>query len=410
MQLKVLVPPRTIGDAATPGFEFQINHLKTIRTAAMLSVVTLTAWMAIACTFFNAAPSECVQAAEGAGLSDETIDQLRNPDGLNPVEQAALQRILVQAGIDDICEVGADTASLKEASQDTKRATVDGRNRNQETQEPSGPATNGSDQASHADYAQCLDEVYLRASDDYDSYYWLSAAVWYCQHLEPEPVPTSNPARCSLDQIEVTQTRYPEWEEVLHYWYGLATCNPPPTADATQIGRGSNITPTPYSACLDNAYLAHTDILGNGELTAGVSAWLCRNHMPDPPDTHRQRCDLNEMADTKELYSEWPEELHEWHAIMQCLPDWRPDVQIGSDTYSTCLDDIYWQVADRYDKDTAISAAVWRCRNQMPGPPSIYNPRCEINHLRREEEPELEWPRELYAWNAIVQCYPAYEP
>ena len=398
-----------------PEFELRLNPPKTIPMAAITAIAVLTAWVAIACTFFNAAPSECVQAAEDAGLPDEVIDQLRNPDGLNPVERAALQQILIQAGIDDICEIGADAPSPGGTSQDnqstpTERPAAEGRNRDQETQEPPRTMSRRSSQANDGDYAQCLDEVYLRASDDYDSYYWLSAAVWYCQHLEPIPVAMSNPARCGLDQIEVTQSRYPEWAELLHYWYALVTCNPPPTADATHIGRGSNITPTPYSACLDNAYLAHAEMLGSGELTAGVSAWLCRDHLPDPPDTHRQRCDLNQLADTKELYHEWPEELHEWHAIMQCLPDWRPDVQAGEDTYSTCLGEVYWQVADRYDKDAAISAAVWRCRNQMPDPPAIYNPRCEINHLRREEEPELEWPGEMYPWNAIVQCYPAYEP
>ena len=75
------------------------------------------------------------------------------------------------------------------------------------------------------------------------------------------------------------------------------------------------------------------------------------------------------MTDTKELYSERPEELHEWHAIMQCLPDWHPDVQIGSDTYSTCLDDIYWQSSNRHEKATAIPVAVYCVARTTTSPP-----------------------------------------
>ena len=46
----------------------------------------------------------------------------------------------------------------------------------------------------------------------------------------------------------------------------------------------------------------------------------------------------------------------------------------------------------------------------MPEPPTIYNPRCEINQLKREEETDYERASELHAWKAIVQCYPAYRP
>ena len=131
--------------------------------------------------------------------------------------------------------------------------------------------------------------------------------------------------------------------------------------------------------------------------------------LPEPPATHLRRCDLDRAAGTRELYPEWPERLHDWHAIMQCLPDWRPNEVPGESTYTTCLGDVYLQVADSYgSKDRAIPAAVWRCRDQMPEPPAFYNPRCEINHRRRGDESVLQWPDELHAWNAIVQCYPAY--
>ena len=259
-------------------------------------------------------------------------------------------------------------------------------------------------------YAQCLDEVFLRANDDYNDYYWLSAAAWYCRHLQPTPLAPSNTTRCNLNQIEITEQRYPEWDELLHYWHAVAVCDPRPTTDATHIGRGSSISPTPYGSCLDNAFLSYRENLGDSELVAGVSAWLCQDHLPTPPDTHRLRCDLNRLAEAEELYPEWPEDIRQWHAIMHCLPDWQLHTDIGEDIYSTCLGDVYAQVNENYDKDAAISAAVWRCKNHMPKPPEIYNPRCEINQLRREGNDQDQWPAELTGWNAIVQCYPSYKP
>lgn len=52
----------------------------------------------------NASPSECIQAAEGAGLPDEIIKQLKNPGDLNPAERFALNRALNRAGIAGACE------------------------------------------------------------------------------------------------------------------------------------------------------------------------------------------------------------------------------------------------------------------------------------------------------------------
>ena len=70
----------------------------------ILSTAALTAALITACSFFQAAPSECIQAAESAGLPDSVIEQLRDPDGLDPIQQAALQQILRRAGIDDVCD------------------------------------------------------------------------------------------------------------------------------------------------------------------------------------------------------------------------------------------------------------------------------------------------------------------
>ena len=380
--------------------------------ASALAVLAIAMLAAVAC--FSAAPSECIEAAEAAGLPDEVIEQLRNPGDLNAIERAALNRALSQAGVHDVCEVAADGGSGSseaaksgddpERSESSNSATDQERNNTYQTEETRR------EQRSGAAYAECLDDVYLRASDDYDGYYWLSAAIWYCRELEPAPWTVSAVARCNLDQIEATQQRYPEWAEILHVWYAMAICNPRPTPDTTHVRTKSNIKPTAFGACLDNAYLSIGEIIGGHDAAIGFSSWLCQDYLPEPPESHRQRCDLNSIAETQAIYPEWPGALHNWHAIMQCLPEWELRQDPDEGAYATCLGDVYWQVADRYPKDHAIPTAVWRCRDYMPEPPTAYNPRCEINHLRRDEESQLQWTDELYAWNAIVQCYPKYRP
>ena len=56
----------------------------------------------LACT--SAAPSECVKAAEGAGLPDSVIEQLKKPGDLNAIERVALREVLKKAGLDEICD------------------------------------------------------------------------------------------------------------------------------------------------------------------------------------------------------------------------------------------------------------------------------------------------------------------
>ena len=80
-----------------------------------IGFVLLIVGLLVACT--SAAPSACIQAAQDAGLSDGTIEQLRNPGDLNALERAALNRVLTQAGIDDVCQIASDeTASTPEAN------------------------------------------------------------------------------------------------------------------------------------------------------------------------------------------------------------------------------------------------------------------------------------------------------
>ena len=384
----------------------KVKTLASGRISGFTAALAILLIAAIAC--FSAAPSECIEAAEEAGLPDNVIEQLRNPEDLNAIERAALRRILDQAGIDDVCEVASEAAESPDIPGSSQSDKSNSRE-NSGQDEPEKAQDYRQGQQRGRAYAECLDDVYLRASDDYDSGYWLPAAIWYCRELSPAPQAKAAVARCNLDQIEATQQRYPEWDDILHRWHALAICNPLPTPDTTHIGTNSDIQPTVLSACLDNAYLTNVELVGNGEAAVGISTWFCQDYLPEPPASLRQRCDLNHIAETQELYPEWPEYLHNWHAIMQCLPNWQLSQELGESAYATCLGDIYWQVADRYPKDHAIPAAVWRCRNHMPEPATIYNPRCEINHQRRDEESQLQWPDELYAWNAIVQCYPAYK-
>ena len=284
---------------------------------------------------------------------------------------------------------------------------------------PPSPAVNGTpagllpatpvSSSGGSSYAACLDDFYLRVSDDYSVEYWLPAAVWYCRDLAPVPQDGFSSNRCVLDRMDDAKKQYSGSGERWGWWYAIAVCKPPPSADESHIALGYVVQPTVYGACLDNVYLSNRELVGDGEVLVGVSAWLCRGYLPEPPATHLRRCDLDRAAGTKELYPEWDGGLHYWHALMQCFPEWRAHEVPGESAYTTCLSDVYLQVMDSYGgKDRAIPAAVWRCLDHMPEPPAFYNPRCEINHRKRDEESGLQWPSELHDWNAIVQCYPPY--
>ena len=118
-----------------------------LKIIASITIAALMLGFSIACDFFNAAPSECIQVAEDAGLPDHVIEQLRNPEGLNAVEQAALQRVLVQARIDDVCEVGSETMPGAARSDEQDRSTPDTVNPVRQTDDSSGATENNRDDA-----------------------------------------------------------------------------------------------------------------------------------------------------------------------------------------------------------------------------------------------------------------------
>ena len=89
----------------------------------IVAALVIALLAAIAC--FNAAPSECIEAAEEAGFPDKVIEQLRNPGDLNAIERAALNRALSQAGIDDVCGVASDAASSGNVPDVTRQSNSD---------------------------------------------------------------------------------------------------------------------------------------------------------------------------------------------------------------------------------------------------------------------------------------------
>ena len=66
------------------------------------TALAVAALAILACT--SAAPSECVKAAEDAGLPENIIEKLEKPGDLNAIERIALRETLKKAGLDDICD------------------------------------------------------------------------------------------------------------------------------------------------------------------------------------------------------------------------------------------------------------------------------------------------------------------
>lgn len=381
-----------------------------MRSLLPFACFLLAAILLAAISCLAASPQGCIQAAEDVGLPSHMVDQLRDPDGLNPIEKAALQQALRRTGIDDVCanRAGAETSlptptparhpsapSVFNRVHDSAN-TIRDLDENQENvvllQASSARETHDSDPqwGREVSYNVCLDEVFLRTDHDFDYDHAHAAAVWYCRHLEPQPTAVSNPDRCKLTNRAQIESAYPEWGTPLVEWAAIAACS---------TERSANLPPS-YTRCLDTAYLQH----GN----ENAAAWLCRDLVPQPPEVHRQRCDLNTLDATKRRYSEWPDDLHDWHAVMQCLPEWQPLSELGWDAYDLCTSDIYLKVAEQYDKDVAIPAAVWRCRNHQPNAPGIYTRRCVLDHIK-DESADLPIPNELRQWRAIIRCFPPYQ-
>ncbi|MXZ90538.1 MAG: hypothetical protein F4W95_10450 [Chloroflexi bacterium] len=115
-----------------------------LRIITPIAITLIALGLSVGCGFFNAAPSECIEAAQDAGLPDDVIDQLENPGDLDALERAALQQALKQAGIDDICQAAVEGARRADAPEDDARPTS-GRAEPMGQQEESGSAERGRD-------------------------------------------------------------------------------------------------------------------------------------------------------------------------------------------------------------------------------------------------------------------------
>ena len=73
------------------------------RPAILLAALTLALSVLAACST-SAAPSECVRAAEKAGLPESVIEQLKKPGDLNAIQRVALREVLEKAELDTICD------------------------------------------------------------------------------------------------------------------------------------------------------------------------------------------------------------------------------------------------------------------------------------------------------------------
>ena len=368
-----------------------------MRPIIVLSTAALTAALITACSFFQAAPSECIQAAESADLPNSVIEQIRDPDALDPIQQAALQKILRRAGIDDACDFATNN---RDRSSSTSPNVVTPPPQQDQPSIISNiiDPTNQPNPSTTERHHECLDEIFLRGATTFGGEHATAAAVLYCTDLQPQYETVSNTFRCKTNSIGYTAAKYPEWFEILHHGVAAAKCYnipyPEPSAKTTPTG-----SPSPYAHCLDTVYLEH------GYDT--IAAWLCRSIAPEPPATHLQRCHIRSLDATREAFPEWSSDLHDWHAVMLCLPGWTSSTQTDWDTYDTCLADVYLQVNELHEKDTAIPAAVWRCRAHKPEPPTTYSPRCILDAARRDDgESTLPIPAELYLWRAIIKCIP----
>ena len=214
---------------------------RNLTQATIMSGLTIALVLATSCGLFQAAPSECIEAAEEAGLPDRLIEQLEDPDGLNPLERAALQRALKEAGIDDACESTTgvmrpeaqhprERAEIATTAVPAAQATPEAEPTREEEPTPkSEPATGEAETREPATeneaYAQCLDQLFLQNAG-------FPMAIWHCRHLETDPTETTNPTRCRLTTVQATQARYPEWPNEIHDWHAISQCIPTPSEDA----------------------------------------------------------------------------------------------------------------------------------------------------------------------------------
>ncbi len=81
-----------------------LEGVKRYMRRPIILLAALTLALSVLACGTSAAPSECVQAAEKAGLPESVIEQLKKPGDLNAIERVALREALKKAGLDDVCD------------------------------------------------------------------------------------------------------------------------------------------------------------------------------------------------------------------------------------------------------------------------------------------------------------------
>lgn len=110
------------------------------RIAMIVPLLAIAAWTG--CSMFQATPTECIEAAENAGVPDSAIEKLKSPGDLGPIERAALQRTLRQAGVSEACE----TSELMPNRDDRGDGDDDEKRAEQEQAEPTAYQDRGVNQ------------------------------------------------------------------------------------------------------------------------------------------------------------------------------------------------------------------------------------------------------------------------
>ena len=75
-------------------------HWKRCLAALAVSIIAV---LSLAACSTSAAPDECLDAAESAGIPESLLEHIRNPGDLNALEKIALRKALEAAKLDDIC-------------------------------------------------------------------------------------------------------------------------------------------------------------------------------------------------------------------------------------------------------------------------------------------------------------------
>ena len=271
-------------------------------TGKAIAALAVIAMIMTACNFINAAPSECIRAAEDAGLPDDVIDQLENPGDLNALERVALQQALKRAGIDDVCEVASEGSQSPSSSSRNGLPTLEGtgaavqRGESQEAETGRDSGQGQTDQSAAHEGARIPDDEHRRR-----------CRFWALNNMQPVVYGVfSNLNPDTMDDLDRILWRYK-----LHRNSHLGYCD----EDAAPTQEGSLLLPrNPGIYCRD--YWAEPLNRGNADLrNAGFEA-ECRFRLEERITNRYQRLqDWVHNDDDNELVYQTPNQyvrILEW--------------------------------------------------------------------------------------------------